>query len=659
MSRPLVLGNGQLLVGLDHFAQVRDCYFDYVGLENHMTEDSSNKVGVFVDNQISWLDSGEWNILIDYMHETLAGTTIAVNSRLNIELHLHDVVYNESPIFVRKVTVKNKAAEKRNIKIFFNHQFRMYGEEKKDTAYYDPEDTTIVHYKGRRIAIIGGSLNGDPFKSYSVGLSKIEGKEGTWVDAEDGVLSNHPIEHGTVDSTIMFEDTTDANSAFTVFCVNSFAKDFETAKALHQYALAKTPDHLIETTQDYWNAWVNKLKYNFYELDTKVVDLFKKSLLILRTHVDNTGAIIASADSGMLQYGRDNYSYVWPRDAAFVAHAFDKAGYPEVSRKFFEFANETICREGYFFHKYRPDKSVGSSWHPWINDGNRQLPIQEDETALVIYSLWEHYRYSKDLEFIESIYNSLIKKAGNFMLGFRNANKLPFPSYDLWEMKYGTHTFTAAAVSGGLAAASHFARLLGKEKDQHLFAAGAAEVKEAILKHLYNEKADYFYKLIDFKAGNILHDETIDASTFYAIFKFGILEHSDKRLQKIFRTFQKTLATGSKINGVARFENDIYYQKDSSTPGNPWIITTLWLVQYLITQASSPKDFLEIKNWLNWTVKYALPSGVLSEQLDPNTAEQVSASPLAWSHAEFIITVIDYLERLTELGICESYYQLK
>ena len=38
-------------------------------------------------------------------------------------------------------------------------------------------------------------------------------------------------------------------------------------------------------------------------------------------------------------------------------------------------------------HKYRPDKSLGSSWHPWVRNGKPELPIQEDETALVIYAL--------------------------------------------------------------------------------------------------------------------------------------------------------------------------------------------------------------------------------------------------------------------------------
>lgn len=76
---------------------------------------------------------------------------------------------------------------------------------------------------------------------------------------------------------------------------------------------------------------------------------------------------------------------------------------------FFNFCNDIVSEKGYFMHKYRPDKSLGSSWHPWISGGRKHLPIQEDETALVLYALWRYFELSRDIEFIEGIYNSFIK----------------------------------------------------------------------------------------------------------------------------------------------------------------------------------------------------------------------------------------------------------
>jgi hypothetical protein len=45
---------------------------------------------------------------------------------------------------------------------------------------------------------------------------------------------------------------------------------------------------------------------------------------------------------------------------------------------------------------------------------------------------------------------------------------------------------------------------------------------------------------------------------------------------------------------------------------------------------------------------------MLSEQVHPSTGAQLSASPLTWSHTEYVITLLDYEEKLNELGIGQS-----
>ncbi len=653
MAKSCVLGNGNLTVGLDQFGQVKDCYYDYVGLENHMGEESVNRIGVWVDGAFSWLSSGQWQITIDYKQETLVSDIVAKNDSLGIELQIEDAVYNETTIFVRHVVVKNLESHARVVRLFFNHEFRMYGVRKGDTVYWDPEDKTIVHYKGRRVAVIGGLMNDQPFSDYTVGLSTIEGKEGTWRDAEDGILSKNAVEHGTVDSTVALEQKIDSEGSASAIVWVSFAKTQEEAKALYQYALKRGPGRLIETTENYWRAWVNKMPFHFYKLSPEVVSLFKKSLLILRVHVGNAGEVIASIDSDMLQWGRDNYNYVWPRDGSYVAMALDRANYSEVSRRFFEFCNDVIASDGYFFHKYRPDKSLGSSWHPWVGlAGEAQLPIQEDETAMVLVALWYHYQKTFDLEFIEKVYNTLIKKAANFMLGFRNESKLPNPSYDLWEMKWGTHTYTVSNVYNALLCAANFADLLGKEYDASLYREASGELMKA-QKLLWNEKTNYFYKSIDLSQGNALHDESIDASSFFGAIFNGYLQ--DKSLEeKAYKTVLNTLSSDGGIGGIVRFENDVYFSENPDSKGNPWIITTLWQAQYLVDNAKKESDFDEVYKIFEWVSNAAQKSGILPEQLHPVSGHHLSAEPLAWSHAEFVTTVMKYLEKVEELELCET-----
>jgi GH15 family glucan-1,4-alpha-glucosidase len=86
-----------------------------------------------------------------------------------------------------------------------------------------------------------------------------------------------------------------------------------------------------------------------------------------------------------MQFSRDTYSYVWPRDGALGDRRLDLAGFQDVARSFYTFCQKAITADGYFYHKYNPDGSPASSWHPWVIKGEAALPIQEDETALVVW----------------------------------------------------------------------------------------------------------------------------------------------------------------------------------------------------------------------------------------------------------------------------------
>lgn len=658
MSKLVNLGNGRVLICLDKFGQVKDFYFHYAGLENHVGEKLVHKIGVFVEDNFSWLDDGLWNIEVGTEKDTMASSIKAQNSNLGVEINFSDIVYNEKNIFIREVVVKNTFDRNRKVKLYFNQQFNIAQTNIGDTAYYDPRDNVIIHYKGRRVFLVN-VMEKEGFDEYSTGLLGIEGKDGTYRDAEDGELSGNAIEHGQVDSVVGIQLNLSPKSKKTVYYWITIAKSIDKAKKLNELVVSRKPADIVLSTKNYWRAWVKNQNFTFYGLGPPIVDLFNRSLINIRTHVNKNGAIIASGDSEMLQFGRDYYEYVWPRDAAFAAIALERAGDFNASKRFFQFCAEVISDEGYFMHKYRPDKSLGSSWHPWVGNGKKQFPIQEDETALVLYALWQHYVLSKDLEFIENIYNGLIRKSAEFMVKYRDDKTgLPAPSYDLWEMYYGMHTFTSSAVYGALIAASKFAGLLGKSQSERKYKSAAEEIKKAILKHLYDAKREVFYKNISVDGKNVKVDETIDISSVYGIFKFGVLSETDIKLKKAFENTIERLELKTQAGGIARFEGDIYHRRVADIPGNPWVVTTMWVAQYYIALAKNEADMEPVKKWISWAVKHASFSGVLPEQVNPFTGEHVSAAPLTWSHAEFVTTIITYLEKLESLGICEVCYPI-
>lgn len=654
MSRPLVLGNGMILVCLDRFGQVRDFYFPYVGSENHIGRRDVHKIGVWADNRISWFSEDEWKFDIAYKKEMMTSDITVSNERMKLVINFSDVVYNEKNIFLRSINVENLAEEEREIKIFFNQQFEISQTYYADTAYYNPALRSLIHYKGRRVFLVNvKDDNGDFFSEYSTGLFNIEGKEGTWRDAEDGKLSKNPIEHGSVDSTLGLVLKIPAKGnrkAHYWICVGETLGEVE---RLQGHLLYKTEDHVVETTSNFWHAWVNNFDIDFDNLSDEVEDLFKRSLLVVRTHCDNRGGIIASGDSAQFQYGRDTYSYVWPRDGVFISLSMDKAGYSEIPERFYRFCNDVMAQGGYMLHKYQPDMSLGSSWHPWTQNEEPQLAIQEDETALLLFGLWEHYRLSKNLEFVEEIYNSFIKNGADFIKSYRDEKTgLPRPSYDLWEENFAVSTFTCATVYGALVAASKFAKLLGKDKDEENYLRTAEEVRESIIKYLYDEERGVFLKSFKQVDGAIIPNKVVDASSFYGCFRFGVFPVGDERLESAFQVTKKALSDPISIGGTARYENDKYHAPAggyNDVPGNPWFVTTLWLIQYKIAKAKSEKDLNFVDEELMWSVDNTLSTGILSEQINPYNSEQLSVAPLIWSHAEFIITVMDYLGKLDEI----------
>lgn len=648
MPKAITLGNGNILVGLDRFGQVRDFYFPYVGLENQVGGHYLHRVGAYCDNQMAWLDDPSWEVKVKMREESLSSDISASNRDLGVSMLFTDVVYNEKNIFIRRVTVKNLRGAKKEIKIFFGHQFELYESHRAHTSYYDPSAGTIIHYRGKRVFLLNARLEGLPFNSFSTGVFHSEGKEGTHKDAEDGQLSGNAIEHGLADSVIGLSAEFEAGEEKTIYYWACAGKSIRQVKKLNNEVLAKSPAHMIKTTQDYWRAWINRQNFSFQGLSPEIISLFKKSLFITRAHADHKGAIIASSDSDMMQQGgKDNYCYMWPRDASFTAMALDRAGDFNVCQRYFEFCHKIISEEGYFMHKYGPDGSLGSSWHGWLDNKTRerQLPIQEDETASVIFALWKHYELTKDLEFIELVYNSLIKKAAEFMVSYRDEkNKLPLPSNDLWEEKYGTHTYTAASVYGALMAASRFAEILGKAKSQSRFAETAEEIKNAVLKNLYGEKEGYFYKSLD--------NQIIDSSSAYGVFFFGLLPLDDMRLKKSFEKTESELSLRTAVGGIARYKGDQFYRTAADAPGNPWIVTTIWLAEYYISRARNGKELERAKEILSWVTKRVGESGVLPEQIHPYNGQGLSAAPLVWSHAAFINAVISYLDKMEELGLC-------
>jgi GH15 family glucan-1,4-alpha-glucosidase len=429
------------------------------------------------------------------------------------------------------------------------------------------------------------------------------------------------------------------------------AEAWAEARRIDSVVRRKHPKALIKRTADYWNLWVRKETIPDDDLPPKIRTLYRRSLLVLSTQLDWEGGVLAANDSDVIQFNRDTYSYVWPRDGALTAHALDLAGYPMPAQRFYTFAAKVIDEEGYLLHKYNPDGTLASSWHPWYEANGAQLPIQEDETALVLWALWHHFVIYRDIEFIKPLYRSLIKRAANFMVSYRDEETgLPAPSYDLWEERRGISGFTVSAVFGGLAAASIFCTVFGEDDKAKVYRQAASEIRDAASRHLWNESLGRFRRMLLYRMDG--KDLKIDGncdSSLWGLFAFGLYSADDPRVVATMEALRQKLWLATKTGGMARYEEDTYYRAGNEVTGNPWFISTLWLADYFLEKADQEKGLPQALELLTWAADHALPSGVLPEQLHPHTGKPLSVSPLTWSHSTFLSTTLRYL-RLTAGG---------
>jgi len=654
VSRDLPIGNGSLLVTYDRQYQLRDIYYPRVGQENH-TSGEPCRFGIWVEGRFTWLDDPAWSRNLVYMADTLVTNVTLRHPDLLVSLTFNDAVDLGRDVLLRRVRVLNEGPD-REVRLFFHFDWHIYGTEVGDTVMYYPAVKGLVAYKGQRCFAACGQV-GDRIglDGYACGKKDVGGAQGTWRDAEDGELGNNPIEQGSVDMTMALAlGRIPQGHAATGYQWLIAARNLTDLQTVADVITLRGPEAFLERTRSYWTAWVNKEERGFADLSPQIADLYRRSLLVVRTQIDSGGAVLAANDTDIIKFARDTYSYMWPRDAALAVHAMDQAGYVDIPRRFFELSARIVTKEGYFRHKYTPAGDPGSSWHPWVDaSGKPQYPIQEDETGLVLFALWQHYDHHRDFEFFKAYYRPLIILVGDFLASYIDPlTGLPQPSYDLWEERRGVMSFTVATVWAGLQAAANFAALYGETALADRYRGVAEGIKQGTRRFLFDAEANRFLRRIYVRPdGSTARDLAIDSSV-YGLWYFGMFSADDPQIVSTMTGVYDRLWCKTEAGGIARYENDWYYQVSqdiANVPGNPWFICTMWYGQWLVAQARTLDDLARARDILEWVAGAALPSGVLSEQLDPYSKVQLSVSPLTWSHATVVSLVHEYVRRRAAL----------
>ena len=395
-------------------------------------------------------------------------------------------------------------------------------------------------------------------------------------------------------------------------------------------------------TKSYWRKYVKqhnglKIKEPENSYDERIYEIYKRSILLfpLLTNVD-TGAIIASPeiDENFTKCGR--YAYCWPRDAVFMTKAMDILKMNKETEKFYKvFCKKTQSKNGMWEQRFYTDGKLAPCWG-----------YQVDETASVVYGVYEHYKYTKSEKFLKENL-PMCEKSIDFLKRYvkdwlekpeETKEHKYHVSYDLWEMCEGVHLYSLASIYSAFSSILKMYDILGKdvsefennrlkqekvEKSKKEIERMQLEIKKYINKYLYDEDKKSYVRNPE--------DKKMDISIIGAVTPFEVFKPKEKKIQNTVERINLSLRTYT--GGYQRFENDNYMN------GNPWPISNLWMTLYYLETGEKKKA----KETFDFVIKTAGKHYFLGEQVDNETLKPNWVIGLGWSHAMFIIVLEKYM----------------
>ena len=405
-------------------------------------------------------------------------------------------------------------------------------------------------------------------------------------------------------------------------------------------------------TKNYWKKYIKEhnglnLKESTNAYEERIYEIYKRSILLFPLLTNSeTGGIIAAPelDENFTKCGR--YAYCWPRDAVFVTNALDILNMEKEAEKFYKvFCKKTQSKSGMWEQRFFTDGKLAPCWG-----------YQIDETASVVYGVYEHYKYTQSEKFLKSVL-PMCEKAVEFLKKYvkdwleidvieeRDKDKVQEEienskkreghkyhiSYDLWEMCEGIHLYSLASIYAGFDAMLKIYNTLGNDvsnfennrlkeekisKNKKQLEKLLVEIKKYINENMYDEEKKSYVRNTE--------DKKMDISLLGATVPFNVFKPKEKKMQNTVERINLSLRTYT--GGYKRFEDDHYMN------GQPWVIANLWMTLYYLETGEKKKA----KETFDFVLKTAGKHSLLGEQIDNSTLKPNWVLGLGWSHAMFI-----------------------
>ncbi|MFD0590049.1 glycoside hydrolase family 15 protein [Paenibacillus sp. GCM10027627] len=628
-----IIGNSSFLASMGQTGRMYRLWWPNIDTPQHV---DTMRTGLQWENEkdIAWFDGteGGWSHNAAYVPRS---NTLSVSARsekhpVSVE-SLHFAVPNTNFI-VRQYQFTNTSESTQSFSFIVHSSFLISENGLYNTTMFQPSADALIHFRnGYFFAISSANV----CAKFQAGLS--------WEHVQSAELNGNMIDMRPDGAMSWKIEGLAPGASVTIPVYIAAGRNEE--QALNELATAKGKESSIwaSETDQYWSDFIDAAApCPLDEPDVK--ELYERSILMFKLMSDEkTGSIIAAPEFDELFQRCGGYSYCWGRDAAFITTALDKAGLSELSDRFYAWTLTAQSPDGSWQQRHYHDGGLAPSWG-----------LQIDEGSSIIWGMWEHYKEKEDIAFANLVWPA-VERGASFLLGFIDEESgLPKPSIDLWEEREASHTYSSAAVYGGLTAAASFAELLDHPSLAEAWRKAAERISSAIMDECWNEEAGSFYRGVNLKVGKdkfdaalsaglqgqivqldkgyakhvLKHDPIIDISLLGISVPFGAVPSEHERMRRTADAVEAALTVPG-VGGIKRYEDDIYIG------GNPWILTTLWLSHYRIATG----DLAAGRELLRWAMDHRTATGLLPEQVDKTTGETAWVVPLTWSHAMFVLTI--------------------
>lgn len=405
----------------------------------------------------------------------------------------------------------------------------------------------------------------------------------------------------------------------------------------------------MSSAKRYWHNYIEEhCSLDIEKLSSipNLKKIYDRTILLFPLLINSkTGGISAGVeiDENKTKCGR--YSYCWPRDAIFMTNAMDALNMEKESEKFYNnFCKNTQSKNGMWEQRFYTDGVLAPCWG-----------YQIDETASVVYGVYNHYLNTRNENFLKSnlkmcenavhfltkyledeleivipsddvVKNEILDEKNKTHQNMEN-QKLK-PSYDLWEESEGIHTYSLAAIYSSFEIMQKIYVILlpmyeknrlkqeKMRKENLLLETLMTKLKDYIIENCYDQELKTFVRNT--------RDKKMDISLLGLVTPFNILSPVDKKIKNTVERINLTIRTYT--GGYLRYEGDNY------VGGNPWVIANLWMAEYHIKD----KNYGKAKECLEFVAKTCNEHGFLGEQINNQTMKPAWVIGLGWSHAMFI-----------------------